>query len=91
MTLNVRFFVMPLVTLILSSIVFFYYDPNSSHLISEDHLPHVQTLITIIGGLFLIQGFTKIAPLAPPVIIESKKVENHVEKKVVEEKKPEKK
>ncbi len=90
-TLNIRFFVIPLVSLILSSIVFFYYDPNSYHLISEPHLPHVQTLITIIGGLFLIQGFTSVPPPVAPVIHEIKKAEHHVEKKVVEEKKSEKK
>ena len=67
---NCRFFVKPLVALILSSILFFYveFDRTSPELISQANLSNVQTLATIIGGLFLIHGFSSIPtmPLAAP-------------------------
>ena len=67
---NCRFFVKPLVALIISSILFFYveFDRTSPELISQANLSNVQTLATIIGGLFLIHGFSSIptVPLAAP-------------------------
>ena len=60
--LNIRMFVRPLIALIITSILFFYVDldPHAPELVSKVHLSHVQTLTTIIGGLFLIHGFSSV-------------------------------
>ena len=67
---NCRFFVKPLAALILSSILFFYveFDRTSPEIISNANLSNVQTLATIIGGLFLMHGFSSIptVPLGAP-------------------------
>ncbi len=68
--LNCRFFVKPLIALILGSIVFFYVDvdPYAPHLVSSGNLVHIQTLLTTIGGLFLIHGFSSEVVSAATVI-----------------------
>ena len=66
---NCRFFVKPLIALILTSILFFYveFDRASPVLVCDENLSHIQTLIAIIGGLFVIHGFSDIPP--PPKIL----------------------
>ena len=66
MIVNCRFFVKPLISLILTSILFFYveWDSNVKYLISDQHLHNVHTLIIVIGGLYLIHGYTDVPP--PP-------------------------
>ena len=72
--LNVKRAAKPLIALILSSVVFFYVDFRAgSSLIPESHLTSVQTLVTIIGGLFLIDGYDTIE--APKVVARKPKVE----------------
>ncbi len=73
MIVNCRFFVKPLISLIISSILFFYveWDTNVKYLISDQHLHNVHTLIIVIGGLYLIHGYTDVPPppraaVAPP-------------------------
>lgn len=60
---NLRWSVKPLISLIIASIVFFYVDvdPYAHSLVSNEHLSHIQTLTTIIGGLFLVHGFSSTA------------------------------
>ena len=63
---NCRFFVKPLISLIIGSILFFYveWDTNVQYLITDQHLSNVQTLVIIIGGLYLIHGYSSVPP--PP-------------------------
>jgi hypothetical protein len=68
---NCRFFVKPLIALIFTSILFFYveFDRSVPTLITDSNLSSVQTLVTIIGGLFLIHGFSSIpSPPKPKVL-----------------------
>ena len=71
-TLNIKCFVKPLIGLILASIMFFYVelDHHAEALISDKNYQYVQTLTTVIGALFLIHGFTSVAPLTIPTSAE---------------------
>ena len=72
--LNVKRAAKPLIALILASIVFFYVDFQAgASLIPESRLATVQTLVTIIGGLFLIDGFDTIEK--PRVVARKAKME----------------
>ncbi len=60
--MNYRAFIKPLISLILTSIMFFYVELDRSIpvLIQDSNLANVQTLAIVIGGLFLIHGFSSI-------------------------------
>ena len=63
--LNFRTFIKPLISLILASVLFFYveFDRSIPEFIQDSNLSNVQTLATVIGGLFLIHGFSSIPSL----------------------------
>lgn len=59
---NCRCSVLPLVFFILLSLPFFYLQLDAPYLMNLKDLEQVKTLVTIIAGLFLVKGYTRVRP-----------------------------
>lgn len=60
--LNMRCSILSLISFILLSLPFFYLQLDAPFLMDLKDFETVKTLVTIIAGLFLVKGFTRVRP-----------------------------